>query len=113
MIPDLPAKLSTLSAQQRGQFYERVAYNLTICIRAVWSAEKLTEAEKVDGMKRLNEIQHRITSKIMQERLHPGSWTDGEFAPQFTDWVRNWPALQRHVDWAISESLERAVEADR
>jgi hypothetical protein len=46
---------------ERLKFYECLAHNLIVSVRASWSDEGLTEGEKVGSLKWLNKIMHRLT----------------------------------------------------
>jgi hypothetical protein len=92
---------------RRRRFYETLAHHLTVCARAIWSDEQLSDAEKVEQMKWLNEIQHRVTGK-----LRSPEWPDGEF---FEGVLRahtdECPALRGHVGWAVKQSYDYAAGA--
>ena len=49
-------EMAKLSEEQRLHFYEVLAYNLTVAVRGVWSDNALTDAEKVERMKWVNEL---------------------------------------------------------
>ena len=55
--------IGELSDEERLKFYECLAHNLTVSARAIWSNEGLTDGEKVERLKWLNEIMHRVTMK--------------------------------------------------
>ena len=94
----------------RRRFYETLAHNLTVCARAIWSDEQLSDAEKVEQMKWLNEIQHRVTGKLRASQ----PWPDGEF---FEGVLRTHtdecPTLRSHVGWAVKQSYDCALAAGR
>jgi hypothetical protein len=71
--------VSALDAEQRLRFYEVLAYELTIAVRSVWSDPLLGESDKVKAMKNLNELLHRVTSKVWVERLKTHHRTEGDF----------------------------------
>ena len=57
---DVAARLEALPPDARRLVYERLWLELTIIGRAVWSNPEFSEAQKLDGMKWLNEISHRV-----------------------------------------------------
>src|SRR5205823_3888630 len=67
--------VASLKDSDRRRFYEALASNLTVCARGIWSDEHLSDAEKVDQMKWLNEIQHRVIGKLRAAER----WPDGGF----------------------------------
>ena len=54
------SQLEALPPDTRRLVYERLWYELTIASRAVWSEPHLSNEQKMEGLKWLNEIQHRI-----------------------------------------------------
>jgi hypothetical protein len=93
---------------RRRWFYEALAHNLTVCVRGVWSDEQLSDAQKVEQMKWLNEIQHRVTGNLRASEL----WPDLEF---FEGVLRaridHCPPLRGHIGWAVKQSYEYASAA--
>jgi hypothetical protein len=113
----LPSKLTeyaeavaSLDGDRRRRFYEALAHNLTVCARAIWSDDQLTDAEKVDRMKWLNEIQHRVIGKLLTGE----SWADAKF---FEGVLRartdECPPLRGEVGWAVKQSYEYTSAAER
>jgi hypothetical protein len=66
-------EMESLTEEERLAFYEHLAHNLTIAARDVWSSDDLP-ADKVEQLKWLNEIQHRVTAKISV--LPPQVWLE-------------------------------------
>lgn len=56
-------KLAPFSKRTLIRFYEISAHNLTISIRATWSDEELSDSQKVERMKWINEIMQRVVLK--------------------------------------------------
>ena len=52
--------LAKLDCEQRRAVYERFLFELTISARAVWSDPELSNSEKLEGLKWINEIQHTV-----------------------------------------------------
>ena len=72
---DFDADISALSDEHRLRFYETLAHNLTVSVRAVWSDDSKSDTEKVNAIRCINEILHRITSKIAVTRRSLHVWT--------------------------------------
>ncbi len=71
-----PIRLTALPLNRCIRFYELLTYHLTIAIRAVWSDDRLPDAEKVELMKWLNEAIHRSLQWV--EGLRQGELRDAE-----------------------------------
>lgn len=101
---DYPARISALPHEQQLRFYELFAHNLTIAVRAIWDDLNLTDTQKVDQMKWMNEILHRVTAKIAVVRLHLHDWPETAFWAMIQHWVAQNRAIGGHVGWAIQTS---------
>jgi hypothetical protein len=95
-----------LTADQRLHFYEVLAHNLTVAIRGVWSDESMSDAEKVNRMKHINEILHRVTAKVYVERLKTHEWTEDDFGNMICGWVGDCERLKTEVFGAINRSYQ-------
>jgi hypothetical protein len=98
--------ISEMPISKRLVFYEAFARNLTIAVRAIYSIEKYTDAEKALGMKWMNEISHRVLAKAVGlRRLKDGqedNWAEDSF------WhTINWAVS--HCPEIISEYVEHAI----
>jgi len=111
---DYPRTISSLSQDKRLLFYELLAHNLTIMVRGVWSDEEITDAEKVDRLKWLNESMHRITSKIRVLRLNEHEWTEEDSWQDIQHWVTQNKTVEPYVNTAVKWSYNSTVNsADR
>ena len=103
---DYADRIGGLSDEQRLHFYEVLAHNLIVSIRSVWSDESLADAEKVDRIKWINEILHRVTAKVWVLRLKSHEWTETDFADEIRHWVSQNQAIAGEVGWAIKSSYK-------
>lgn len=87
-------------------FYETLAHNLTVAARVIWSNTDSTSDEIVEQLKELNEIQHRVTSKIRVERLKLHEWPEDEFIKMMHHYVSLCPAIKGDVAHAIQSSYD-------
>jgi len=108
---DYPKAIGSLSQDKRLLFYELLAHNLTVMVRGIWSDEELTDAEKVDRLKWLNEIMHRVTSKIRVLRLNEHEWTEEDSWQDVLHWINQNKALEPYVNTAIKWSYNSAVNS--
>ncbi len=98
---DYPATIGALDLEQRLLFYEVLAHNLTVCVRAIWSNEETSDEKKVEQLKWLNEIMHRVTSKIRVLRLNTHEWTESDSWEDIKHWVAQCPSIEGDIAWAI------------
>jgi hypothetical protein len=104
-----PESIKGLSPPQRLHFYELLAHNLTVSVRAIWSNENVSDGEKVDRIRLINEIQHRVTSKVYVLRLQLHEWTEEDTWKMITDYVAQNRGIESDVDAAIRLSYECAA----
>ncbi len=102
--------ISELSKNEKVYFYERLAHNLTISCRGIWSCESLTDIEKIEQMKWLNEIQHRIVSKITVTRLERHEWKESDVIGMIGCYLEQTPGLVSEEGWAITASYKTTLE---
>jgi len=103
---DYPNLIGDLSDEKLLRFYEILAHNLTVSVRAIWSDDNLSDTEKVEGMKWLNEIMHGVTQKAAALRLGRNDLSEESSWEAITHWVRQNPMISGHVGWAIKSSYE-------
>jgi hypothetical protein len=101
--------ISNLSQLQRVSFYERLAHNITIAIRAIWSDETMTDTAKIQTMKWLNEIQHRVVTKISVERLVLHEWKESDMIRMIEECTKECPSIGSEITWAIKASYKTTI----
>ena len=111
MAFDYPDSIGSLAHNERLLFYELFAHNLTVNIRGIWSDEGITDAEKVDRMKWVNEILHRVTSKIRVLRLNEHEWSEEDFWQGIRHWVSQNNAIEPLVSDAASWSYKSVMDS--
>ena len=102
-------RLSHLTQEQKVRFYESLAHILTVVCRAIWAEESITDKEKVEQMKWLNEIQHTVTAKISVERLQSHEWKEQDVIDTFTHYANLCPQLGDSILQAIQDSYRTAT----
>jgi hypothetical protein len=100
-----------LTAEQRLHFYEVLAHNLTVAVRGIWSDASLADGEKVERMRWVNEILHRVTAKVYVLRLKTHEWTEADFEDLLLDYCRSHPGIAPEVGRAVRRSY-RAVAGE-
>ncbi len=91
-------------------FYELFAHRLTIIVRDFWDEPASNDRLKIEQMKWVNEIQHRVTSKIRVERLQLHDWPESDFIKMISHYVKQCPSIASEVAWCIKDSYERVEQ---
>ena len=104
--------IGALTLEQKRKYYVLLAHDLTVSVRAIWSDEKYSDQEKIQGMKIINEIMHRLIFRIEElpniTRLEDDSWTEEDFFIMMKEWVEdNSEVASGNVGWAIKSSYGR------
>jgi hypothetical protein len=103
---DYVTQVGSLSAENLLRFYEILAHNLTVSVRAVWSDETLTDSQKVERMKWLNEIMHQITSKTAALRRGCHDYTEADTWKMMQHYISLCPPLAAEVAFATISSYQ-------
>jgi hypothetical protein len=98
-----------LTAEQRLHFYEVLAHNLTVAVRGIWSDPGLGDAEKVERMKWVNEVMHRVTAKVYVLRLKTHEWTETDFEDMLLGYIQSDPGIGSDIGWAVQHSYRIAT----
>jgi hypothetical protein len=107
MTFDYPQLVMNLSEEERIRFYELLANNLTVNVRGIWSDDSLSDAQKVECMRWLNEIMHGVVQKSAALRSRRHSYSEEESWESINHCVSQSPAIDGSVEWAIKASYER------
>ena len=98
--------MARLDEGQRLHFYEVLAHNLTVAIRGVWSDPSISDTEKVERMKWVNEILHRATAKVWVLRLKTHEWTEEDFGSLVQGYIDQHPGIKKEVIAAVNRSYQ-------
>src|SRR5262245_2778859 len=74
------AQIGSLSEGQRLYSFELLAHYLTVVVRVISSDWEISDAEKVERIKGVNEILHRVTAKVWALRLRTQEWSEEAIA---------------------------------
>ncbi len=96
--------MSRLTADQRLHFYEVLAHNLTVAVRGIWSDSGIGDPEKIERMKWINEVLHRVTAKVYVLRLKTHEWTETDFEDMLLGYVQSHPGIASGIGWAVRHS---------
>ncbi|MCV6638324.1 hypothetical protein [Candidatus Albibeggiatoa sp. nov. NOAA] len=99
--------ISNLTQDEKVAYYEFVAHSLTIGCRSIWSDNTLTDQQKIEGMRYINEILHRIISKIRVERQQLHEWKEEHIIEMMLRYVQQAPHIKGEVACAITESYKK------
>lgn len=98
--------IGALSDEERISFYEVLAHNLTVSVRSIWSDDHLTDGQKVERLKWVNEIMHRVVMKSALLRVGKNQFTESDSWEDIKHWVSLSPEIDTEVEWALRFSYE-------
>jgi len=89
-----------------------LAHNLTVSIRVVWSDSSITDSEKVDQIKWINEVLHQVTAKVWVLRLNTHEWTEEDTWELMGGAVSQNPRINGPLSSAIKDTYDSIIERD-
>lgn len=101
---DFPNLIGALSDEERIRFYEILAHDLTVSGRGIWSDEDFTDSQKLEGLKWLNEIMHRVVMKAAYLRLQKNTMSESDSWEDIKHWVSLCPEIAKYVEGALKFS---------
>ena len=111
MVPDLKERmlqnLRTWNNDQRLSFIEFFAHELTICIRLIWSRAETGNTEKIEQIKWINEILHRLPMFAHTLRTGSGDWESTDIPQVVENCINQAPGLRELVTYAVIHSIEQ------
>ena len=94
-------QMGEIAEEQRRPFYGVLAHNLTVAVRGIRSDERISDAEKIDRAKWVNEILHSVTAKVYVLRLKTHERTEDDFERLLLESVAAHPGIAGEVGWAV------------
>jgi hypothetical protein len=109
-IQDIFTNLTSRDKEAKVLFYDQLAFNLTIAIRSIWSNPALSDKEKVEKIKIINELSHRIFHWIWRLKKDDETFNDLDCLSD----IKNYATQDKHVageiGLAVSASYRHMVE---
>jgi hypothetical protein len=102
---DYVSQIQSLNEEKRLHFYEVLAHNLTVSIRSIWSTNGLSDSEKLEQIKAVNEILHQVTSKVWVTRLHTHEWSEADMWSSIRHSIGQAPEVAGEIESAIDFSF--------
>jgi hypothetical protein len=103
---DYASDVGGLPTEELIQFYEILAHSLTVSVRTIWSDEALTDAERVEQMKWLNEITHRVVRKSAALRKNRNEMSEADTWKMMEGYISQCPSLAPHIAAATISSYQ-------
>lgn len=97
---------SNLSEEEKLQFYERFAMNLTISNRDIWSEETCGDSDKVKQMKWMNELMHQVLLRMYSLRRGNEDSSDEKFWKTICHWASLNKISAGHIGGALNCTYE-------
>jgi len=98
--------IGDLSDDERLRFYEILAHNLTVSVRGIWSDDQLSDHERVEHMKWVNEIMHRVVMKSAKLRMKQDDYSEGDF----WEGIKHWVAHPQTLVAPLSGPLKQVIQ---
>lgn len=103
---DYVRQVGSLSQESLIRFYELLAHSLTISIRAIWSDEELDDSQKVERMKWINEIMHRVVLKSAALRIGRNECSEADTWEMMKHYISLCPDIAADIAVAMISSYQ-------
>lgn len=98
--------LSTSDREARLHFYEQLGFNMTICIRSIWSNPETSDQEKIESIKTINELSHRIFNWIRSLRRTEEELIDANCFTQIKNYAEQNDIAAAEIGAALNSHFE-------
>lgn len=102
--------LASVPPTKRLAFCERLAFDLTIVNRDIWSNDGLSDAEKLNALKESNELLHRLWGLIWKLQRDEGEAFNRLF-DNCSFYVQQAPELGRPLHGMLKLTLKHVLES--
>lgn len=109
MPVDYVPLIAALSRSDKIRFYIVLARDLTIATRMIWADLHLSDAERVEQMKWVNEVQHRVINRLADLHGDYGTWTEQQVWDVIWQHLAQDRATAAHVRGALKRAYERVA----
>jgi hypothetical protein len=92
--------------------YEILAHNLTVAIRAIWSDEELNDSQKIERMKWINEVMHRVVLKSAALRVGRNECSEADTWEMMLHYISLCPNISAHIAIATINSYQAVDRQD-
>jgi hypothetical protein len=103
--------ISQLSRDQRLVFYIQLAHELTVTVRMILHDPSF-DLDRLDIIKQLNEVQHRVTAKVRVLHLQSHEWSEADSQALLKEAITRVPALGPELLRAIRASHRYALRSE-
>lgn len=108
---DYEKLIGELSLQQKVKFYQILARHLTLSIRYVYSI-KIDDKSKCQKMYGINEIQHRVISKLVIlyqiKNVEDDIWSESNFA-EMINLRATANTIEEQIEYSIKASYDECL----
>ena len=105
---DFVTQVGSLPPASLIRFYEILAHNLTVSIRSIWSDDSLYDFQKVERMKWINEIMHRVVTKSAALRRNQNEYSEADTWAMMEHYISLCPEIAGEVALATIGSYQIA-----
>jgi hypothetical protein len=87
-VSDLLKYVKQLDSAKKLEFYDRLGFNLTIAVRSIWSNPVTSDKEKIEAIKIVNELSHRVFNWMWKLRDGDQTFEDSNCFSVIEDYAR-------------------------
>ena len=107
---DFVRDVGALTTKEKNKFYFLFSNRLTTSIREIFADEKLSDIDKIEHVKLINEVIHRTLNRLFDLEFGSCSWSEADIWGMIKNIVRLKVEIKDHVSNAISGALSTLNE---
>ncbi len=91
-------------------YYVNFAHSLTVAVRSIWSDEALDVSDRLERLKWMNELMHRVINRAIDLRAQPHIWNEEAIWQFVLTTGAQCPAINGDADRAMLSAYERTLQ---
>ena len=99
-------QVSTWTQSEKSRFYRSLSLNMTIAIRSIWSDDTLADQEKIERIKWINEVHHRLINHMADLAHEKPLERDSDVWEMVQDYAQECPAIKGQLGQAIVSAFD-------
>lgn len=102
----IDTKFPKWTDDQKLTFLENLSHELTIAIRAILDDTGLPGELKIEQVKLLNEIHHRVPMRARAVRAHEPNWIGQDAGLD----IEHWSSKNQNIRHLVTQAVEKSIQ---
>ena len=102
--------IGELPSDIKMAYYMNFAHSLTVGVRAIWSDETIDVNDRLERLKWMNELMHRVINRAIDLQSEPYTWNEEAIWQLLLGTVAQCPAINGDAGGAMLSAYERTLK---